>query len=124
MTLWMYTAVVTPILTYGALVWWPALSKKYNIDKLTRIQRTACAGATGAKRSCPSMALNAILNLLPIELHITSMVSQQALRLKESDCWKARNTRHNSILSKTQIRSSTKTCYATAKLVLIRSSKQ
>jgi len=44
--LWMYTAVVRPILTYGALVWWPALSRQYNIDKLKRIQGAACAGAT------------------------------------------------------------------------------
>jgi len=38
-----------------------ALSRQYNIDKLKRIQRAACAGATGAMRSCPSAALNVLL---------------------------------------------------------------
>jgi len=80
----MYTAVVRPILTYGALVWWPALSKQYNIDKLKRTQRAACAGATGAMRSCPFAVLNVLLNLLPIDLHIESTAAKAAFRLKEA----------------------------------------
>ncbi|GBP00004.1 Retrovirus-related Pol polyprotein from type-1 retrotransposable element R1 2 [Eumeta japonica] len=33
---WMYTAIVRPILTYGSLVWWTAMEKRYIVDQLYR----------------------------------------------------------------------------------------
>lgn len=98
MVLWMYTAVVRPIMTHGALVWWPALTKGYNQTKLGRIQRTAGIGVTGALRSTPTQALSVLLHLLPIDLHIKSQALQTALRLRESGCWKARPYGHGRTL--------------------------
>ncbi|XP_055858922.1 retrovirus-related Pol polyprotein from type-1 retrotransposable element R1 isoform X1 [Episyrphus balteatus] len=95
MILWTYTAVVRPILTYGAIVWWPALNKAYNINKLKKIQRTASVGTTGALRSCPTEALNVLLHLLPIDLHIKYQVSCSVLRLKETGSWKAKSFGHS-----------------------------
>ena len=98
MVLWMYTAVVRPILTYGSIVWWQALKKKYNRTKLNRIQRTACAGATGALQSCPADALNVLLHLLPLDLHIKYVAACSAVRLRESGCWAAKSYGHSNIL--------------------------
>lgn len=39
----MYTTVPGPILTYGSIVWWPVLSKKFSGTTLNRIERTSCA---------------------------------------------------------------------------------
>lgn len=65
---WMYTAIVQPIISYGALVWWPALTKDYVVKKLGGIQRSAAASVTGAMRSCPKDVLNVLLDLLPIDI--------------------------------------------------------
>lgn len=99
MVLWMYTAVIRPILTYGALVWWEALEKGCNKQKMNRIQRTACVGVTGAIRTCPTDALNTMLNLLPIDLFVKSTATKSALRLREIKCWKSRKHGHSNLLN-------------------------
>ncbi|XP_070144620.1 uncharacterized protein [Drosophila kikkawai] len=90
----LYTAVVRPIITYGALVWWPALTRAYNVQKLTRIQRSACAGATGGLRSCPAAALNAILNIIPIEHFIRNTAAQGADSERDKLSEDSRHTLH------------------------------
>ena len=52
-TSWLYTAIVRPILTYGAVVWITGLENKENRTILNRIQRLACKMITGAMRSTP-----------------------------------------------------------------------
>jgi ribonuclease HI len=98
MIIWMYTAVVRPILTYGATTWWPAIEKKQNISAMDKIQRTAMIGATGALRTCPTNALNVILHLMPIDLHIKSEAAISAIRLKDLGLWKEKPYGHTSIL--------------------------
>ncbi|XP_036336302.1 uncharacterized protein LOC118746562 [Rhagoletis pomonella] len=101
--MWMYTAIIRPILTYGALVWWPALDKQYNVSKLNSLQRAACSGTTGALKSCPSEALNVILNMMPIDLCLKEAAMYSALRLRESGLWGSRTFGHSSILGLTSI---------------------
>lgn len=58
----MYTFVVSPILSHGAIVWWSRLGKKYNSILLNRIRRTASAGVTEALQSCSVDALKVLLH--------------------------------------------------------------
>ncbi|XP_049315628.1 uncharacterized protein LOC125779110 isoform X2 [Bactrocera dorsalis] len=104
--MWMYTAVIRPILTYGALVWWPALNKQYNIRKLNGIQKAACAGVTGAIRSCPTDALNVILHQLPIDFFIQKTAAIAAIRIEELGGWNQQNHGHSVILNKLTINKS------------------
>lgn len=95
---WIYTAIVRPILTYGVLVWWTALEKAIHIKKLTKVQRAACLGVTGALHSAPTAALEVMLHLIPMDIYVKSVAAKSALRLKESKCWTSTNYGHSSIL--------------------------
>ena len=95
---WSYTAIVRPILTYAALVWWPATEKKYNKTKLNKIQRTACILTTGALSTSPTEALNVLTHLLPLDLHIKTIATCSAVRLRDIGSWTTRPYGHSKIL--------------------------
>lgn len=98
MIYWIYQTVVIPVLTYGSLVWWPVVKKKYMITKLQKVQRTACLCITGALRSTSTEALEAILCLLPIDANIKSVASRSAIRLNCIGLFKTNVWSHSSIL--------------------------
>lgn len=96
---WLYTAVVRPILTYGVLVWWPALDKNYVVKKLSRIQRAATICISGALRTTPTAALEVMLYLIPIDLYGKQIAAKAALRLRELSMLNVNNGGHSKILS-------------------------
>uniref|UniRef100_A0A170VB71 Reverse transcriptase n=1 Tax=Triatoma infestans TaxID=30076 RepID=A0A170VB71_TRIIF len=55
--IWMYTMLVRPIITYGAVAWY----SRTNLEKvekiLDKVQRLACLCTTGAIRTCPRPGL-------------------------------------------------------------------
>ena len=67
---WCYIAIARPILYYGAMVWWTAVSKKTYIKPMERVQRKASICITGALGTSPADALNTILNLPPIDIYM------------------------------------------------------
>ncbi|KAJ8735608.1 hypothetical protein PYW07_007228 [Mythimna separata] len=68
--LWLYTAIVRPIITYACVVWWRKTTQVTVISKLDGLQRLACLISTGAMSTTPGAALNALLNLPPLHLFI------------------------------------------------------
>ena len=52
------------------LMWWPRIKKKVCVNELTKLQRTACIGITGAFRSTPTAALEVVISLIPLPLWI------------------------------------------------------
>lgn len=80
--LWIYKAIVRPIVEYGAVVWWKKSTTKDGKTKLGKIQRLACLTATGAIRSCPTVALEALLDLPPLHIHIKAEAKIAVARLK------------------------------------------
>jgi hypothetical protein len=67
---WLYTRVIRPFILYGALVWWPKVTHKTTKTQLRRIQRMACLVITGAMKSTPTVAMEVLLNLTPLNLLI------------------------------------------------------
>ena len=67
---WIYTRVVVPTITYAALTWWPKTLQVGARLKLSKIQRLACLGITGAMKSTPTASMEALLNLPPLHLVI------------------------------------------------------
>ena len=67
-----YAAIVRPTLLYSSLEWWPAFSKKNNCLNLSRVQESACIGATGALRTTPTYAMNVLLHLHPPDTILTT----------------------------------------------------
>jgi len=77
---WIYTAVVKAILLYGVAVWWTALHK------------------SGALRTTPHEALNAILILPCLDLAGMERAKSAAIRLRDKGQWKAQFYGHAKIL--------------------------
>lgn len=86
-TLWLYTAIIRPMLCYAALVWWPRTIQTTAKSKLRQVQRIACLSITGAMRSTPTSAMETLLSLPPLDLHVREMALRSALRLRDLGLW-------------------------------------
>jgi hypothetical protein len=78
---WLYTGVIRPSIFYGALFWWSKVMQKTTKIQLGRIQRMACLAVTGAMKSTPTAAMEALLNLTPLDLLIMAEVRTALYRL-------------------------------------------
>ena len=84
---WIYTAVVRPSLSYGAVIWINGLKTKENITLLNSVQRPANILISEAPPSSPGNALNKINDIIPIENWIEEEALKGTLRLKEKSYW-------------------------------------
>jgi len=89
-----YTAVVRPALTYGATAWHQPHQQPFPSLKPTRVgittklekqQNTCLQQITGAYRAALIITVKAEAYILPLDLHLDSVVSQALKRMKESD---------------------------------------
>ncbi|XP_055714730.1 uncharacterized protein LOC129808847 [Phlebotomus papatasi] len=87
-TLWMYQAIVRPLISYGAVVWWPRVQYKNSALALQRLQRLACIAITGSIRTAPTAALEVLLSLPPLPLYIKAEAGKAAVRLRSAGTWK------------------------------------
>lgn len=85
---WIYKQIIQPRLTYGALVWWHKAQTQANTRKLCSLQRIALMLATGATKSTPSAALEAALNMCPLNTKIKAIALAGCLRLKSAGTWR------------------------------------
>lgn len=78
---WMYTMMVRPIITYGAIAW----GKRANLitarKELEKIQRLACVCITGSMRSCPTAAMEVLLELTPLHIVVENVAQKTLVRL-------------------------------------------
>lgn len=89
-TNWIYVAVVRPMLSYCATVWWHKTNQKTALGKLQKVQRTACLAITGAIRTTPTAALEVLSGLTPLDLYLEGVAGTASLRLDRSGLWKTR----------------------------------
>ena len=86
-TSWIYTAVVRPMISYGAIVWVSALRKEKNIKQLTKLQQLACKMITSGIHSTPTAGMEVLLGLIPIEEYIQQIAVMTSNRLTKSGHW-------------------------------------
>lgn len=98
--LWLYKMVIVPMISYGAIVWWPRTQTTTAITKTQKTQRLACVAATGCMRTTPTAALEIMLGLLPLHMHIQKEAAATAIRLKSLNLWTKLNTPHTKIHNK------------------------
>ncbi len=79
--LWIFEAIIRPKLTYGCLVWSHSLNQTNN-NLLNRVQRLGLMGASHSLRSTPLAALEMILGVLPICLHISALAEAARFRTR------------------------------------------
>lgn len=83
-TLQLYKTMIRPIVSYCSLVWWPAVTSSSGINLCNKIQSTPCRIAAGAIKSCPTIPLEAILNIDPLHIYIQAMAAKSAIRLQST----------------------------------------
>ena len=86
--LWIYRLIVLPMLSYGCLVWWHRLEVKSYVKIFSRVQRLACLMSTGAMRSTPTLGMELILGIIPVDIHIHSLAIKDYFRIKTIGQWK------------------------------------
>ena len=79
MMLWLYRTVIRPMVTYASLVWWDRAETSRM--ELRKVQRLACVMVTGAMRSTPTVALDALLNLAPLHVEVKKEAVLSAFRV-------------------------------------------
>lgn len=81
MLYYLYTTVVRPALSYACQVWWPKVKQAGARLELQRIQRLPCISITGAFRTTPTVALERLLNLPPLDIFIEGEARNSSYRL-------------------------------------------
>ena len=84
---WMYTTIVRPILAYGCLVWWQRGEVRTVQSKLSHLQRMALMAMTGAFTTTPTAALEALLDIKPLHVHLKQEALACAYRLQVTGHW-------------------------------------
>ena len=79
--------LVRPTISFASLVWWPACQTASTKSNLSKVQRLACLGITGAFRTTPTSAMEVLVGLPPLDLVIQGEASSTAHRLWGLGCW-------------------------------------
>ena len=85
--LWIYEAVVRPMLSHGCVVWWPKLNAETIAKEFSEVQRLVCICSTGAMKTTSTAALEALLDLPPIQLVVQAKAYTVADRLQHNGLW-------------------------------------
>ena len=88
-TQWLYTSVIRPTITYGAVIWWTRTKLSTTQKQLEKFQRYACLAITGSMSTTPTAALEVILNMSPLHLHIQQEAITAMQRLQKNKTWKS-----------------------------------
>lgn len=94
---------------YGSFLWNHICNRKYVQEKLTKFQRMACKAITGAWKSTPTVALEAILNLHPLHIFIQNEAIATLDRLAKSNNNRLKNLDHTRIWIETTMKDPTLT---------------
>jgi len=80
---WLYTADIRPMFCYAAVIWWSRTTLTTVDRQLEHLQRLACLYITGAMRTTPTAALEIIIGivLLPVHVKQEAMAAYYHLKL-------------------------------------------
>ena len=86
--MWVYNAIIKPIMTYACVTWAPRLlNKKTVLKPLEKAGNLSLLIATGALRSSSQEVLHHLFDVLPASLELEKTALLQSLRLKSLDHW-------------------------------------
>ena len=96
---WLYVAIIRPMFSYAAIIWWKRVELETTKTLLCRLQRLACLCVTGAMRTTPTAALEVLLGLPTLDLHVKKEAMAACHRLRRSGTWvqKGSASDHSSI---------------------------
>jgi len=85
--LWIYEAVIRPMMSHGCVVWWPRLDIARARKEIDEIQRLVCICVTGAMRTTATAAMEALLYVPLIQTIVKAKAFATADRLLQNDLW-------------------------------------
>ncbi|XP_048006780.1 uncharacterized protein LOC125242117 [Leguminivora glycinivorella] len=85
---WIYKAIITPRVLYGAVIWWHRTHIGEYRKNLTKVQRLACLMMTGAMRTTPTHAMEVLLGLKPLWIEAEKRAMEQWYRIKACKEWR------------------------------------
>ncbi|CAL4077635.1 unnamed protein product, partial [Meganyctiphanes norvegica] len=88
--LWIFTAIIRPILAYAAVIWINATNSRTLVAMLQKVQRLACITITSAFPSTPTAALETLLQIPPIDVFLKGEAYMATYRLERGDMWTTR----------------------------------
>lgn len=65
-----YRTIIIPVLTYGASIWYPALTNQKVCNKIRTLQYNCCKSITQSYRTASIISTNLLSNTLPLEYEI------------------------------------------------------
>ena len=93
-THWIYTTILRPTLTNGAVVLVSCLEMETNRAIINRVQRMACRMITGSMRSTPTIGMEVLLGLTPITEVVREYAIASSIRIEKSGHWLATEDEH------------------------------
>lgn len=94
---WIYTTVVRPMITYASMVWWTKMQQRNAITELSKVQRLACLGITGAIKTTSTAAMETLLDLPPLQFVIMAEAMMGFFRLEKVPSGPFAELGHNTI---------------------------
>ena len=86
---WIYFAMVRPILSYASAIWASdAIHRTTAMLELVKVQRLALLCMTSAYPGTSTAALEAVLNIPPIDIFVAGEIAMSVHRLKGTGIWK------------------------------------
>jgi len=85
---WLYTAVIRPMFCYATVIWWSRTTYKTVSRQLEHLQRLACLYISGVVRTTPTAALETVVGIAPLPVHVIqeAMTACNRLKLGPSGC--------------------------------------
>lgn len=87
--LWLYTAIIRPILLYGSFLWWKHTEISNTKRELSKFQRLISLSISGAIHTTPQQALEALLMIPSLDVFIKGEALKASFRIIKM--WNARS---------------------------------
>ena len=79
---WVYTGIIRPRITYGAMIWSHCKKSKTMIKQLYNINRAACMMITSTTRTTPQASLELLYNIPPLDIYLKEIGLATYVRLQ------------------------------------------
>jgi len=101
---WLYVAIVRLTISFASLAWWLGCQMASIKSNLSKVQRLACLGITGAFQTTPTSAMEVLVGLPPLDLVIQGEARAAAHHLWSLGCWSYLHPQqgHSRILTRLQ----------------------
>ena len=84
---------------YAAVIWWPGTTYKTVSRQLEHLQRLACLYISGAVRTTASAALEIVVGITPLPVHVMQEAMAACNRLELGAQWVSTNCGHTHLSS-------------------------